>query len=222
MPGKQLYIPNLAMDLRERFRAPRPRSAGGLSPAAQAVLFHRLLRLDEAATTPSRLAAQLRYSAMSIGRSIDELVSAGLARAERCGREKRVRFEVESRKLFNASRDPLRNPVRAEKFIQSAHAPTKMKLAGESALVKLTDLSPPPLKAVAVAARDWKAVARNCGLVETGRDQAAHIVETWAYDPAALSAARTVDPLSLYARFRNHRDERVSIAAEKLLDGIPW
>ena len=57
---------------------------------------------------------------------------------------------------------------------------------------------------------------------ETDRDQASHIVETWSYDPAALSTARTVDPLSLYAQFHDHRDERVSMAAERLLDGMPW
>ena len=72
------------------------------------------------------------------------------------------------------------------------------------------------------AAGDWKNIARTHELVETDRDRASRIVETWSYDPAALSAARTVDPLSLYARFRDHRDERVSMAAERLLDGLPW
>ena len=83
-------------------------------------------------------------------------------------------------------------------------------------------MSPPPLDAFAVAAGDWKTIAQACGFVETGRGQAARIVETWAYDPAGLSAARTVDPLSLYAHFRNHRDERVSMAAERLLKEIAW
>src|SRR5664280_180012 len=39
VPGNQLYIPELAVDLREYFRAAKPRHAHGLSPAAQAVLF---------------------------------------------------------------------------------------------------------------------------------------------------------------------------------------
>lgn len=55
VPGNQLYIPDLAIDLREHFRARKQPRVGILSPAAQAVLFHRLYRLDEAATTPSRL-----------------------------------------------------------------------------------------------------------------------------------------------------------------------
>ena len=222
VPRKHLYIPDLAMDLRERFRTRRPPRAAGLSPAAQAVLFHRLLRRGDASATPSLMAARLRYSAMSIGRAFDELAGAGLATTERHGRERRIRFETEGRQLFDASRGLLRSPVRARKFIRDARTAPPMKRAGESALAALTDLSPPPLEAFAVAARDWKALARARGLVETDRDRAAWIVETWAYDPAGLSAAPTVDPLSLYAQFHDHRDERVSMAAERLLDGMPW
>ena len=222
VPGKQLYIPDLAMDLRERFRTPKPRRAAGLSPAAQAVLFHRLLRLDQTATTPSLVAMQLRYSAMSIGRAFDDLVGAGLAQTERHGKERRIRFEAEGRQLFDAAHDLLHSPLRTEKFIRNVHAAPPLKRAGESALAELTDLSPPPLPALAVAATDWKSVAQTHELVDTDRDRASHIVETWSYDPAALSAAPTVDPLSLYAQFHDHRDERVSMAAERLLDGMPW
>ena len=213
---------DLAMDLRERFRTPKPRREAGLSPAAQAVLFHRLLRLDEAATTPSLIATQLHYSAMSIGRAFDDLVSAGLAHSERYGRERRIRFKTEGRQLFDASHDLLRSPVRTEKFIRDVHAAPPLKHAGETALAELTDLSPPALPAFAVTASEWKIVAQTCELVETDRDRASQIVETWSYDPAALSTAHTVDPLSLYAQFHDHRDERVSMAAERLLDGMPW
>ena len=222
VPGKQLYIPDLAMDLRERFRTARPRRAPGLSPAAQAVLFHRLLRLDQTATTPSRVAAQLHYSAMSTSRAFDDLVGAGLAHTERHGKERHIRFQAEGRQLFDAAHDLLRSPVRTEKFIRGAHAPPPLKRAGESALAELTDLSLPPLPAFAVAASDWKIVAQTHELVETDRDRASNIVETWSYDPAALSTAHIVDPLSLYAQFRDHRDERVSLAAERLLNGMPW
>ncbi len=83
VPGNQLYIPELAMDLREHFRAFKFRSTDSLSPVAQAVLFHHLLRLDARATTPSTIAEHLRYSAMSIGRAFDDLAAAGLARQER-------------------------------------------------------------------------------------------------------------------------------------------
>ena len=74
----------------------------------------------------------------------------------------------------------------------------------------------------AVAASDWKETADTCGLLETDRDDADGIVETWAYDPAGLCGGPVVDRLSLYAQFRNHRDERVSMAAERLLEDMAW
>ena len=167
VPGTQLYIPHLAMDLRERFRTPPQRRANGLSPAAQAVLFHRLLRIDETATTPSLIAARLCYSAMSIGRAFDGLVDAGLAHTEKRGKERHIRFKNEGRQLFDAAHDLLRSPVRAEKYVRDGQIGGSLKHAGESALAELTDLSLPPLPAFAVAASNWKAAAQTCGLVET-------------------------------------------------------
>lgn len=222
VPGNQLYIPDLAMDLREHFRATKQRKTDGLSPAAQAVLFDHLLRNDETATTPSFIAARLRYSAMSIGRAFDDLVASSLAHTEKHGKERRIRFKAEGRQLLDAARDLLRSPVRAVKFVQGDHLRTPLKQAGETALAELTDLSRPSISTFAVAASDWKAIAQTSGFVESSRDQADFVIETWSYDPDALSDTDTVDPLSLYAQFLNHRDERVSMAAEHLLENIPW
>ncbi|WP_052954794.1 hypothetical protein [Microvirga vignae] len=222
VPGNQLYIPDLAMDLREHFRALKQRHADGLSPAAQAVLFNHLLRHDENATTPSLIAARLRYSAMSIGRAFDDLVASGIAHTEKHGKERHIRFKAEGRQLFKAARDLLRSPVRSVKFVQGDHFRVPLKQAGESALAELTDLTRPSIRTFAVAASDWKAIAQTSSLVETSRDQADFVIETWSYEPAALSDTDIVDPLSLYAQFRDHRDERVSMAAEQLLETIPW
>jgi len=222
VPGNQLFIPDLAMDLREHFRAPKPRSADGLSPAAQAVLFHYLLRLDEFATTPSAIARRLRYSAMSIGRAYDDLAAAGLATAERRGKERHLQFEQDRRALFEAASPLLRSPARSVKHARGRSAAHHLKLAGERALAELTDLMPPPRDTYAVAANNWKAISETFSLLEVGEDEESYTVETWSYDPAGLSDGPVVDPLSLYAQFRDHRDERVSMAAEKLLENLPW
>ena len=155
---------------------------------------------------------------MSIGRAFDDLVGAGLAQTERYGKERHILFQAEGRQLFGAAHDLLRT----EKFIRDVHATPPLKRAGESALAELTDLSRPPLPALPIAATDWKSVAQTHEFVDTDRDRAFHIVESWSYDSAALSAAQTVDPLSLYAQFHDHRDERVFMVAERLLDGMPW
>ncbi|MGX9445596.1 hypothetical protein ACWX0K_23820 (plasmid) [Nitrobacteraceae bacterium UC4446_H13] len=222
IPGNQLYIPQLAMDLREHFRASRQRHEDGLSPAAQAVLFDHLLRHDENTAIPSLISARLRYSAMSIGRAFDDLVSSGLALTEKHGKERHIRFKTNGRQLFEASRNLMRSPVRASRFVRGHHFHPPLKMSGELALAGLTDLSRPMIVTYAVAASDWKAIAKTSGLVETIRDQADFVIETWSYDPAALSETDIVDPLSLYAQFKDHSDERVSMAAEHLLENIEW
>lgn len=222
VPGNQLYIPDLAMDLREHFRAPKLQDADGLSPAAQAVLFHHLLRPDENASTPSLIAKRLHYSAMSIGRAFDDLVAVRLAETEKHGKERHIRFKVAGRQLLDAARGHLRSPVRAVKFVKGDLVGAPLKTAGESALAELTDLSRPRMDAYAIAASDWKTVARDRGLVETDKHDADYMVETWSYDPAGLSDMPTVDPLSLYAQFKDHSDERVAAAAERLVEGLPW
>jgi len=222
VPGNQLYIPELAMDLREHFRAPKSRTVDGLSPAAQAVLFLHLLRRDEGVTTPSAIAERLRYSAMSIGRAFDDLAAAGLAETEKRGKERHLRFRGDGRALLEDARDLLRSPVRAVKFIRDGHISPILKQAGETALAELTDLSPPRIDTWAVAAGGWKAVAETGGFVETDEYDAAFIVETWSYDPAGLSDDPVVDPLSLYAQFKDHGDERVAMAVERLLEKALW
>jgi DNA-binding MarR family transcriptional regulator len=222
VPGNQLYIPELAVDLREHFRAAKPQHADGLSPAAQAVLFHHLLHLHAQATTPSEIAECLNYSRMSIGRAFDDLAVLQLAKAERRGRERYLVFNTEGRKLLESARKLLRSPVRAVKYVKRPSVTTNLKLAGEAALAELTDLSRPKRDTYAAPAAEWKSIMRAFKLVEVSEHETDFSVETWSYDPAGLSSGRVVDSLSLYAQFSGHHDERVAMAAEKLLETFTW
>lgn len=238
VPGNQLYIPDLAMDLRENFRASKPRAIERLSPAAQAVLFHYMLRLDELAVTPSAIAGRLRYSSMSIGRAFDDLVATGLAKTAKRGKERQIHFNMGRRELIETARPLLRSPVRSIKYIRNNRPVSKLPCspvrlnknihinlhepnlpnAGESALSILTDLMLPQTDTFAVAAKDWKKIAKALEFVEGNEFDAGFLVETWSYDPVGLSTISMVDPLSLYAQFHDHRDERVSMAAKTLLE----
>lgn len=222
VPGNQLYVPALAMDLREHFRKRKERPAEGLSPAAQAVLFHHLLgRASD--PTPTALAKALDYSAMTIGRAFDDLAAAGLARTEKRGRERRLYFNEAPRVLLDAAKTLLRSPVRSVKHV-SGRMPTfpSLKFAGETALAKRTDLAPPQITTYASAASNWKGLAAEYQLEEVEQDKTSFAIELWNYDPGALSDEICVDPLSLYAQFWDHADERVAMAAEKLLEALPW
>ena len=220
VPGNQLYLPELAIDLREHFRAPKRSGVDSLSPAAQAVLFDHLLGHDEGGDSPALIGERLGYTGMSIGRAFADLAAAGLAEAERRGKSKFLVFALDGRALLDQAAPRLRSPVRSVKHVTGKDPRGFLQYAGESALARLSDLTAPRRDVFAVASGDWKAVARRFGFEETDSYAADYQIESWSYDPAGLSSESTVDPLSLYAQFHSHTDERVAMAAEDLLDRI--
>lgn len=222
VPDTQFYMPDLGMDLREHYRTHRATSSDGLSPAAQAVLFHYLLRRNEQATTPSEIAEDLRYSPMSVGRAFDDLVATGLAATERQGRERHLKFKQDRTDLLERARSFLRTPVRSRKLVLGPHSGPPLHLGGESALAELTNLSPPRLKTFVLPATEWRSFAKRYEYRERSSGEADFAVETWSYDPAGLSDTEIVDPLSLYAQFHDHQDARVRLAAEQLRERAVW
>ena len=228
VPGNQFYVPELGMDLRERFRNARARNRDGLSPTAQAVLFHHLLRLGPGETTPRLLSDRLNCTNMTIGRAFDNLVDMKLVTTEKRGRERHIVFNIDRRELFETAIPHLRSPVRKTRYIRGDSASLKqytgqvcLQLAGESALAELSNLSAPPVVAYAIAYDGWKTASKTEGFTETEPSLADFILETWHYDPETLSNSH-VDPLSLYAQFHGHGDPRVESAAEELLERIEW
>ena len=85
---------------------------------------------------------------------------------------------------------------------------------------ELTDLSPLPLDVYMIWAADWESFAANQEYRDDNCEDPDFALETWSYHPAGLSDTDTVDPLSLYAQFWDHEDERVSMAAKQLLEFV--
>jgi len=223
VPGNQLYIPQLATDLREHFRSPDRGRGEFLSPAAQLVLFHYALRQPYDHATPSMLARDLKYSAMSIGRAFDEFAARGLVKIEKLGREKVLTFTDPPRDLLERSKAALRSPVRGVHAVRFKHLRPPMLLAGETALADLTNLATRALPTYAIDANEWQQFFERHGIEDYRYEyEAEAVIETWRYDPAVLSAGNAVDPLSLYARYWNDADERVSQAAQALLETCGW
>ena len=82
VPGNQVYLPFLGVDLLEHFRNARGTSES-LSPATQAAFLYALHRRGRGAFSPKEMAAALGYSSMTMSRAFDELEGAGLGRPAR-------------------------------------------------------------------------------------------------------------------------------------------
>ncbi|HEX6956797.1 MAG TPA: hypothetical protein VF194_02340 [Ferrovibrio sp.] len=224
VPGKQMYVPSLLLDLRESFRKSDPlaKRSESLSPIAQAILFHHLLAPTVEGRTSAYCARKLKISTMSALRGFHELERFELGEIRKSGRLDAILFEQDLAKLFQSAKPLLRSPVRGTKYIFGTSADYKVKFGGESALSRLTNLGPPKLPVYAIAATKWKQVASNYGWAEVSPGDAAFIVETWWYDPASLSSDADVDRLSLYAQFAGNSDDRVAKSADELLEGFHW
>ena len=218
VPGNQLFVPELAVDLREHFRSERDAPADGLTPTAQLIVLAVLMGRIGSETTPSQLASQFRYSAMSMGRAVTELAALALADTEVAGRFRHLRFTLPREALWSRARPHLRTPVRKRRRVRRPPQGLALPLAGETALAEKTDLSFPRIETRAMAASEWKAFATRYELDQpVSWDEPVIELETWTYDPLLLGDDNLVDTISLYLSLPDTTDDRIEAAKDALL-----
>ena len=223
IPDAQLFLPGLAVDLRETFRAARQeRVSEHLSPAAQKVVLAALLGKPVEGVSASVLARRFKYSAMTMSRAFDDLHRASLAEIGEVGKERRAQFVAHGERLWRLALPLMRTPVRKTRRLGRKSGKTPGFVAGESALAAYTMLADPRTPTLAVPASAWPRLQASFGPPVDLWDESGVIVETWSYDPGALSEGDKVDRLSLYLSLRGHEDERVARALESLLEEMRW
>lgn len=223
VPGNQLYVPDLAMDLREHFRKRRSTTSEAFSPAAQALLIVAFLQPWRDTLHPATLAQQLDYSPITISRVANEWLASGLVETFNVGRERWVRFPKGPRETWLQSQAQLRTPVRATHWaIGHAKELDGAPLAGISALAELSSLASPITPTRALSSEQWKQALKS-GLQQLpSLDRDAIQIEVWRYGPILEASSKTVDPLSLILSLRDQTDERVLQAIEHLEGALPW
>lgn len=223
VPGNQLYLPDLGIDLREYFRQ-RPGSAeASLSPSAQAMLITALLRPHwKAEWHPAETAAILGYTSMTLSRAVRELTAAGLAHAHKAGRSQYLSMAYSPRETWERAIPLLRNPVQRSVWTSTQTRPElPVRIAGLSALARLSMLTEPRLPVFAVSRAAWQAA--KASIVELPEAMPGTCEwQLWNYTPALQPDSATVDPLSLMLSLRDSTDERVQSAMDALKARLPW
>jgi DNA-binding MarR family transcriptional regulator len=223
--GQQLYLPDLGLDLREQFSAPR-RVNFKITPAAQVVVLAALLkRMDPwSEFTGASLAQQFCYTKMTMTRALDELRQLELVECEGERRFARHHFLVKGRELWEKARPFLRSPVK-KRFYADEWFPGCDFKAGESALEEMTMLAAPKRAIWAITSDEWKQIQKEPGLhiiPDVSKDLARAEFEIWHYAPRLLAENPLVDRLSLALSLESINDDRVQIAINELLGGVPW
>ncbi len=229
VPGNQLYLPLLGMDLREYFLGKRT-AVRTFSPAAQALTLYwiyqgGMMSLDR--DTPTELAKVLGYTKMTMSRAYREVESAldVVFAADKKGKEKKA--SLRAQELWERLGPYLRTPVSRRHYLQKKDVPQGFGLrAGLTALADYSMLAAPSQPVHAVDKEEWKLAAQKQNVLVLDRpDDQTLEVEVWRYPPrlfAKQGMNDSVDPLSLYLSIRASNDERIEQALKTLLEGVRW
>lgn len=225
VPGNQLYLPDLGIDLREYFRKHTAQLPKKLSPAAQAVLIRMLLTASRnEAWTSAELAYELRYSQMTLSRAVRELESAGLVEISAEGRAKVIRLSAHPAKIWTRALELMRTPIknRVRVYQLPSRVENNAPIAGINALSRTTMLAEPVNQTRAISPETWNLVRSEAITLAPDWDKEATELEIWRYDPTLGEYRSVVDPLSLTLSLRDDKDERVQLALEELEGHYPW
>jgi len=217
VPGKQLYMPMILIDLREHFQRPHT-TQDRLSMPAQYSIICQLLNASVEGGTVRQLARTGFYSAISMSRAFEELTALGLADTIP-GKTRPLHFLFQRQKLWETALPYLQSPVKKRFYISADYANPEWPLAGLSALSSCTMLDSGALPCFAMGKKDIE-ILRNQGIIEESPRTDTDIeLESWAYNPRILCGPDSpmVDPFSLFLSLQDENDERVRYALNNLL-----
>jgi DNA-binding MarR family transcriptional regulator len=222
VPGTQMFLPMLMIDLREQFAKSNDRLRSTLSAVSQVVIIYQILQesLDE--TPLGQIATRLGYSAMAISKAQDELQTAGLCEVIRTWRTVSLHFTARGKALWRQAEPLLTTPIRRKLWIRWGQPRARAVLAGTSALSRASMLADDRVPTYAMrdkhltSAMD-KGEIFGCG----GPEEAEASMEAWKYDPLVLAANDVADRCSLYLSLRQSADERIQKELRSLIDGVP-
>ncbi|HCE43331.1 MAG TPA: hypothetical protein DET40_07265 [Lentisphaeria bacterium] len=223
VPRKQIYLPDLMIDLREHFKNEREERKGYLSPSAQVVFLYCILHKRNP-LFPRDLVGGLTYSRMTLNRAFDELVYFELAGKAFPGRDKLLQFSGDWKELWQKALPFLRSPVKKRVFVVgNILNKDKFLLSGLSALSQQSMISDEKVMTYALEKNSFEELCGDYRLeVIPAAEGAVAKIEIWNYSPNLLSKSKNVDPFSLYLSLKDNQDERIHGELEAMMEGIAW
>lgn len=234
-PGKQLYLPQLLMDLREvKIKSP-PLRTNTLTPATQRIFLALLQSPENCAhhLTRKELGKLLGYSKMTLTRAFQELEQHKLITLTKEGRALTHQLTHPPKELWDKAQPILTSPVRETIFLYDT--PEELRhittVAGYTALSHHTMITDNPIPCLAINGKDYKHFTPALHICpDEDRDHATATLQIWQYPPQTWANTDGVDeeknnqtaPLSLYLTLRDDTDERTQQALEQLITQIKW
>jgi len=216
VPGSQMYLPCLGVDLREHFASQKEKAAY-LSPSAQMLLFY-VFEQKRFSIKAVDAVKPLGLPHGSISRAFGELCSHGLCDRVgiRCNAE--YRFEADLSAIWEKAFPLLRSPRLKTYWVSNLPAGINTFISGVDAIAEYTELATGSGSiARAVDAATCKRILTYPGVeVFPYLEPEAVALEAWRYNPGVLARNGVVDPRSLYLCFADDKDQRTQIELERM------
>jgi hypothetical protein len=226
VPGKQLFLPDLMMDLKEQYKT-QDKTIKKLLPSAQVVLFYWILRKNNRMEelTFQQLAKELRYTPMAITYAIADLQRFDLCKIVG-NKGKHIHFEGARRDLWDRAQPFLVNPIRATLQINTVPHELSVYRTNISALAHYTNIAEGDRLFIAVERKQFAELTKYADENHRDKMDGEIQLELWKYNPGLLTDhianINFVDPLSLYLTLLVDNDERVNKELINLLGEILW
>lgn len=230
VPGKQLYIPEFVLDLREYSMIAKKKKEK-LIPVAQQIFLMFLLdksnKLKIEQLQFKRLAELFSINPMGISRAVENLKNQGLI--EIVGtKEKTIRFNEVKAKLWLIAKEQniLISPVIKRVFVDELPHNENLMKTYDSALEEYTNLNPSHQNYYAIEKGIYQKMKEQDLLVNENNYEGEFCIEVWKYNPLIVKLlfeeAQLVDPLSLSLCYKDAYDERVEMAIEQIENKYLW
>lgn len=220
VPEKQLYIPRFVMNLTEIESSIE--DYGEHFAVATQVVFSYLLLEQIKETNAHQLSEQLHYSVAAINRALKELSYRKLLQT--VGNSTRKQYIISSgREFWENGKKYLFDPVKTRRYVKINFGHHGFQMSNDLALSRLSFLNGRSISYYASSVQAFKTIDKAMILNEYDVfDHNYSIVEIFRYDPKLLAQGNYIDVISLYAQFKDDKDERVQIEIESLVNEILW
>lgn len=211
VPGKQLFLPSLLMDLGKTQKdTTEPET---IPATAQLMILYHLEVALLTERTGKEIAKLIGSSPANVTRAIKWLISKGLAEFIG-GKTKHLRFLHSGKSLWMTASVLMRSPVL--KTVYTDIDP-QGPICGQNALSEYGMLLETDHKMVAVGPKDYKSIK-----LSTTPQYGENEIQVWMYNPMDLATGLLVDKLSLYLSMRENGDERVNKELRLLIEEMTW
>jgi len=233
VPGKQLFLPELLIDLQERFFKPKSHSkTRHLLPSAQFLLLYHIIHRHDVWQLEKHslkdIANKTGYSAVAIRSAVDDLIYHELILLTGT-KEKYIQFSDDRHDLWRKAdgENLLTTPVLKTVYIDKKPEKPFMLLSNASAMPEYTDLNPSKKPFYALDKDTFYNIEKENGWHSLNSVDGTFCLEIWKYNPLKLAGemlndSPVVDPLSLYLSLKNTRDERLEMGLEQILEKFIW